>query len=144
MPRRVPQLRRLLQRLLACSRCEHLSEDCQGLRERRRGERAESLNETFAADSPDLVENDVPVLAGEANYDAKWVRMTAPGQRCNDEGANMGVEVVRRYDHAGACLANLPAAGRIELDEPHLTASNGRRYHAHSSSKRVAEGASRR
>src|SRR5438046_2124607 len=61
------------------------------------------------------------------------------GQRRNDEGAQMLVQLVGRDHHTRAGLANLAPPRRVERDQQHITALHRPLYHFQApASKRVA------
>lgn len=97
---------------------------------------------------PDLIEHNVGGLCCEPARHAKRMRVSAGGQRRDDECAQVRVKLVGRNHHARTCLADLASAGWTEVHEKHFAAShrmlrNRMLYHFHSSaSKRVMVGAS--
>lgn len=84
-------------------------------------------------DRSDLIEDDKAWPAVEATGYAEWVWMPPGGEGCDNECAEMGIELVWRHDDAGTRLAALPAAGWIEVDQQDLpSAHDGSSYHLHS------------
>jgi len=64
---------------------------------RRSGQCAQSLDEPLVIDGPHLVEHHVPILPRKATCNTKKIRMTAGGERGDDERSEVGIQLVRRH-----------------------------------------------
>jgi hypothetical protein len=79
----------------------------------------------------------------EAKAHSERVGVAARRERCHDQGAEVGVQLVRGDHHAGSGLSNLAATGRVEIDEEDIPATDPCYRQRHSfSSNRVEVGLS--
>lgn len=119
-------------------------EDGEDAREGRRRYSSKMADETLPVDGTKLISNNMPVLVREAARDPKRIGLSPSRERCDDDCAQMSIELVRRDDDAGASLLDLASARRIQINEEDIPATDWlHAYHCHSaSSKRVGVGAS--
>ena len=103
------------------SRRKHLLKSAENLRERCRGEVAEMTNETFTVHGAQLVDHDLASSAGKATRYAKGILPAARGERGDDDGQEMGIELIGRHDDTRSCFPNLAPAGWIERDEKYIS-----------------------
>jgi len=128
----------------ALSGCEHLLQHRQCPTEAGRRDPSEATHEAFPINCSDLVQHDVSDPSAEPTRDSKWIRMAAGGHGDHDEGAKVGVQLIRGNDHTWARLLDFSATGGIETHQKDITAPDSLGpHHFHSlSSKRVEVGGS--
>lgn len=123
----------------ALSECEHLLQHRQCPTEAGRRDPSEATHEALPINRSDLVQHDVSDPSAEPTRDSKWIRMAAGGHGGHDEGAKVGVQLIRGNDHTWARLLDFSATGGIETHQKDVTAPDSLGpHHFHSlSSKRV-------
>jgi hypothetical protein len=107
---------------------------------------SEPLHKALHVDSPKLIECNEPRSALEPAPRPPRVRAPASCHRCNDDGPQMLVQFVRRYDHAWTRLLDFAPHGGIEWDQIDLTSTDclaGYRHFHASRSNFVAVDSSR-
>ena len=108
--------------LCGSSRGKHRLKDLEGARKRSGRQAAEPLGKSFDIDSTNLIHDNETVLPTKSAGDAKRIRVSAFRQRRNNDCPNMGVQVIRRHDYAGARSTNLTATRRVQLHEKYIAA----------------------
>jgi len=90
-----------------------------------------SAHETGSVHRADLIQHDPALFAFEPAGDTGRIGAAFRGHRRDDDGPDVTVHLVGRYDQAGPHLFNFPAHRRIEADEIDVEPAD---HHVHSSS----------
>lgn len=107
-------------------RRQHSLESC-------RRQATQPANDSLAINRSNLIEYKVAGPSFQSTRDPKRIRMSAGGERRDDERAQMLVQLVGGNHYARPSLANFASAGRIQIDEKNLATPNFLvRYHSHS------------
>ena len=113
--------------------CEHLTQDSQCLPEHGAGESCRGASPV----SPGPQFGSGRALHGQTCpgicRPPGMGRRGPPCERCHDEGAEVSIELVGGNHHAGSGLPNLAPAGRAQVDQEDVPATNHRYRQRHSS-----------
>lgn len=77
---------------------------------------AQPLHQPRFVDRPDLVQDDLAVLALEPHRDTSGILASSRCHWSNNDGLYVAVHLVGRDDQARAGLANFPTFGRIQAE----------------------------
>jgi len=123
-------------------RGEQLLQQAERGAQRGGAEAPELAAQALAIDRAELVEGDEAVPLLKSTRHSPRVGVASRGHRRHDHGAQVAIELIRRYHDAGPRLADLTPPGRVERDEEDIAASRDYRHSHSSASNRVVVGAS--
>lgn len=101
---------------------KHLAQCGKHVRQRLTWQGTEPLDQPVSIDRAHLIKNDVTGPLLESTPNAPGIRATATGQRRDDDGTEVCVQVIRRHDYARSCLVNLASESRVKTNEMNLAA----------------------
>jgi hypothetical protein len=104
------------------------------------------FHETVHINRPKLIERNEAYATLKMAARTPWVRASAGCHRRYDDGTEMFIQFVRRYDHARPRLPDLTAQRGVEANEMNLAAADrwADYRHSHSSRSNLVDGDSSR
>jgi hypothetical protein len=100
---------------------EHRLKNTQQLSQRSLRQTPQTLDETFPIYGPQLVRHNMTVFAIKIATHTERVWMAARGERRNNEGAKMSIQLVRRHDDTRPGLPDFRPSRGIQRDKEDVT-----------------------
>jgi hypothetical protein len=100
---------------------EHRLKNTQQVSQRSLRQTPQSLDETFPIYGPQLVRHKMTIFVIKPATYTKWVWMAASGERGNNEGAKVSIQLVRRHDDTRPGLPDFRPSSGIQRDKEDVT-----------------------
>ncbi len=100
---------------------EHRLKNAQQLSQRSLRQSPQSLDETLPVYGPQLVRHNMTIFAIKAAANTKWVWMAASGERRNNEGTKVSIQLVRRHYDTRPGLPDFRPSRGIQRDKEDVT-----------------------
>lgn len=73
---------------------KHSLQNAKNFNQRGFGQNTQTNNQAISVDCPQLIRHHVAVFVGKTATNTKWIRMTTCCEWCNNECAEMGIQLI--------------------------------------------------